>query len=305
MVVADSLAVDEFRNLHLAGDFLNSADFDPGPAVFSMASAGSSDAFVVKLNSQGRLLPSVDNDNDGDGVPDDLEPPQCRGERTVLDRNSDGCDDLVEEAIDRVLALRVVIGEDGPLGYYEQVLNLACVATRSPRDLCSRMQTYYGQVAPEWPPADGMVAEVLRNILHPDGENIYFSAALIDIGTEAAFLKYPLLRRILLEEGADRGDFATLVAGGVHFVTELGPGFHDYISAAIADADRADLAAVIEELRIEHDALIENAVVPGFVALGQVGIISPIPAEYAAGGVPPAARALRESIFGSGCGRSS
>jgi hypothetical protein len=50
------IAVDAAGNLAIVGNFLDVADFDPGPGTFDLASAGDLDAFVVKLSSDGNFI---------------------------------------------------------------------------------------------------------------------------------------------------------------------------------------------------------------------------------------------------------
>lgn len=50
-----AIAADAAGNAYLAGNFNDSADFDPGPGVFDLVSNGSSDIFVVKLDNYGNL----------------------------------------------------------------------------------------------------------------------------------------------------------------------------------------------------------------------------------------------------------
>jgi hypothetical protein len=47
------VTVDCFQNVLVTGDFQGTADFDPGPAVNSMTSAGSYDAFILRLRNMG------------------------------------------------------------------------------------------------------------------------------------------------------------------------------------------------------------------------------------------------------------
>lgn len=48
--------LDKFANIHVAGSFMGSTDFDPGIATMSLTSAGMSDAFIVKLNKDGNFI---------------------------------------------------------------------------------------------------------------------------------------------------------------------------------------------------------------------------------------------------------
>ena len=52
---ANAVAVDAAGNTWLAGSFQGTADFDPGPGVVNLTSAGSGDAFVLQLDAAGEL----------------------------------------------------------------------------------------------------------------------------------------------------------------------------------------------------------------------------------------------------------
>lgn len=51
-----SLALDKQGNLYITGYFRDTADFDPGPGVFNLISAGGEDIFICKLDSSGNLV---------------------------------------------------------------------------------------------------------------------------------------------------------------------------------------------------------------------------------------------------------
>ena len=51
----NSIRLDAAGNIYINGYFENTADFDPGPGVFNLVSAGATDIFVCKLNSDGNL----------------------------------------------------------------------------------------------------------------------------------------------------------------------------------------------------------------------------------------------------------
>lgn len=51
-----ALAVDGDGNSYITGDFLGTADFDPGPAVFNLTSEGTDDIFFAKLDPSGNFV---------------------------------------------------------------------------------------------------------------------------------------------------------------------------------------------------------------------------------------------------------
>jgi len=51
-----SVAVDASENVYAVGYFFNTVDFDPGPGIFNLTSAGNEDAFVLKLDPSGNFL---------------------------------------------------------------------------------------------------------------------------------------------------------------------------------------------------------------------------------------------------------
>lgn len=56
---AKSTTLDAAGNIYIAGTFVGTGDFDPGPGVFNLTSAGSSnsiDAYILKLDSSGNFL---------------------------------------------------------------------------------------------------------------------------------------------------------------------------------------------------------------------------------------------------------
>ncbi|HUP12902.1 MAG TPA: SBBP repeat-containing protein, partial [Niastella sp.] len=54
--VGYSIAVDGLGNVYTTGAFKGTADFDPGPGVADLTSAGEEDIFISKLNAAGNLI---------------------------------------------------------------------------------------------------------------------------------------------------------------------------------------------------------------------------------------------------------
>jgi gliding motility-associated-like protein len=53
---AFNLALDVSGNIFVTGDFLNTVDFDPGPATFNLTSFGNYDIFLCKLDNNGNFV---------------------------------------------------------------------------------------------------------------------------------------------------------------------------------------------------------------------------------------------------------
>jgi len=53
---SNALSMDNASNVYLSGYFENTVDFDPGAATYNLASSGSLDFFVLKLNSAGNFV---------------------------------------------------------------------------------------------------------------------------------------------------------------------------------------------------------------------------------------------------------
>ncbi|MEY3397745.1 MAG: hypothetical protein RL220_339, partial [Bacteroidota bacterium] len=51
-----AIQLDPDGNVYVAGGFRSTVDFDPGPGVFNLTSAGNLDFFLVKLNPQGQFI---------------------------------------------------------------------------------------------------------------------------------------------------------------------------------------------------------------------------------------------------------
>src|SRR5262249_31786455 len=51
-----NITVDSAGNIYVTGYFTGTADFDPGPGVYNITSAGLPDAFVAKYTAAGRFV---------------------------------------------------------------------------------------------------------------------------------------------------------------------------------------------------------------------------------------------------------
>lgn len=54
--VARSIKVDVSGDVYTMGSFNSTVDFDPGAGVFNLTSAGSSDSFISKLDTDGNFV---------------------------------------------------------------------------------------------------------------------------------------------------------------------------------------------------------------------------------------------------------
>jgi len=53
---SSTLKNDTLENVYVTGSFMGTVDFDPGPNIYSLTSAGHSDIFIAKLNASGNLV---------------------------------------------------------------------------------------------------------------------------------------------------------------------------------------------------------------------------------------------------------
>lgn len=53
---AEAITIDANNNIYIAGAFGGTADFDPGPGVYNLTSAGGADVYTMKLDSAGNLI---------------------------------------------------------------------------------------------------------------------------------------------------------------------------------------------------------------------------------------------------------
>ena len=111
----NSIDIDGDNNIHVLGFFSGTVDFDPGPGALNLTSNGSSDIFVLKLNSIGDLVwcksfGGVETDDGREVVVDDLGNSYVTGIfRSTVDLNpgvavenytSNGGDDIFIQKLD-------------------------------------------------------------------------------------------------------------------------------------------------------------------------------------------------------------
>jgi gliding motility-associated-like protein len=61
----NSIAIDASGNVFTTGDFIGTGDFDPGPATFSLTSAGDADGFISKLDASGNFVWAIQSGGTG------------------------------------------------------------------------------------------------------------------------------------------------------------------------------------------------------------------------------------------------
>src|SRR5690242_932445 len=54
--IGDVVTTDKNGNVYIAGSFYNTVDFNPGFGTLNLTSFGSSDGFIVKLDSSGNFI---------------------------------------------------------------------------------------------------------------------------------------------------------------------------------------------------------------------------------------------------------
>ena len=181
------------------------------------------------------------------------------------------------------------------LGYYGQIVNLLCAATRSDDGACTQMVRYYARY--DWAGAymqsvfDGFLGQsnsvdVARVATMADGQARVLLAA--------DYLTPPSFAAIT---GADQRDFAALLVGSVHFIQHLYPAFQRYLSQLVTDTDRTAIHGEILRVRTEHANLFQYGVVPGFMVELRQQHLSTVPAHIGQATVPVVARLLREALL--------
>lgn len=191
----------------------------------------------------------------------------------------------------------------GTRAFYFQVLNLICAASIATRSNCQPMSVETGGyvAGPAW--AGQWTWDVFDGYLVPNGADYaaaqtgasVIRAALILAG--CANLVMPGLPKGVACKTALAlaGDAGVGTAGLVHFVYSLHPQFRSATIAALLGGSGE--TAALKAIRLEHDALIKNAIVPGFDADVAEGYLSSQSATIAKALVPPQARCVRETAM--------
>jgi gliding motility-associated-like protein len=100
--VGYGIYADGTGNVYVTGDFMLTADFNPGPAVYNMVSAGNEDAFVLKLSNCAAVTYSTLNVFSCDPYTLNGQTYSSTGSYTQVLVNTAGCDSI--------LTLNLVIG---------------------------------------------------------------------------------------------------------------------------------------------------------------------------------------------------
>lgn len=187
-------------------------------------------------------------------------------------------------------------------GFYLQMLNLACAASRSADASCDPMAKYYAEE--DW--TGTWIHDVFNGVLKQYGGDVD-RARVQDLerraGRWSSLLRsgcvgvqeYISLRCRLLK----RKDLDTAFVGALHFAM-LQREFDSATRRAISDAlhsgadELTALRDAITEIRRQHEALFCLAVVPGFHVVGGRGAISEPAEQVAIRAVPYVAAKLRE-----------
>jgi hypothetical protein len=214
-------------------------------------------------------------------------------------RNSaSGGDAEVQEAT-RLYGLAARFGGE-TLGFYSQILNLACAARRSAAPQCLKMAKHYADH--EW--AGTWTYDVFNGFLKEYGGTINRDAVK-DLEARAGRWSSTVRLGCLLVFAERRcqliqkKDLDTLFAGALHFAM-LQDEYKKATRRAIADAlhsgqeELPALQAAIFDIRRQHEALFCYGVVPGFREVGGNAEISNPAERVAIQAVPYVAAVLRE-----------
>lgn len=205
----------------------------------------------------------------------------------------------------------------GTAGFFEQVLNIVCAAARSPRVVCSQMAATYAGT--QWA-SDGIGCEaepgrafcwvfnVFNGYLTKSGA-FELGAKLrktAQRGAEKMCSITPKLRRLSKSFAckwfARTDDGQTLYAGVLHFNNSLEPYFHR-VTKAVLSGDvgehltKSEISAALQTIRIQHNALVDHAVLPGFDNVYEQGGVSSTALTVAQWVVPFAAVCFREDAI--------
>jgi hypothetical protein len=71
-VSPSAITTDAAGNIYVAGSFLSNADFDPGPGVKNLSSAGGNDIFIAKYSAEGNLVFAHGFGNTQNDLADDI-----------------------------------------------------------------------------------------------------------------------------------------------------------------------------------------------------------------------------------------
>ena len=93
--------LDSVGNIYTTGHFQQTVDFDPGPGIFNLLSAGNDDVFVIKLQSESNTTTSINEDSWDSKI--NLYPNPTNGSITIESERSFG---------NAIIAARNILGQE-------------------------------------------------------------------------------------------------------------------------------------------------------------------------------------------------
>ena len=207
------------------------------------------------------------------------------------------------------------------VGYYRQILFIACAASQSTRTVCEPMQSSYNSISQGW--ADDWVFDVFEGYLNPDG--YYFSAQNAQTIASQANQVSIIIRSIChtaligLPIGQSAcaaipdNDIGALTAGIVHYIEHLQPNFVRATESRLhavqipatntlksnkeLESAMLSFKPVFNGIRAQHQQLFDNAVIPGFTQNASQYGVSAVGSAIANYIVPQSAVCVREYGF--------
>ncbi|KAF4624620.1 hypothetical protein G7Y89_g13550 [Cudoniella acicularis] len=189
---------------------------------------------------------------------------------------------LVEQACSNYKSVQTAA--PATLGYFGQIVNIVCAASKSMDPCCATYPTHFIH-------SDNLHQQYFLN---PANSPVNIAAETA-ISNDAVLIQ--LLEPWWLQYFFGSRDIGALLAGAQHFITNLAPAFTKYVDGLIehfaCTCNKTGLDSATASLEMEHQALFNCAVIPGFGVEGQRGELDPLPVTIAQLGVPLVAASLR------------
>jgi hypothetical protein len=239
--------------------------------------------------------------------------------RCTYSNRPDLWDPLVKAAGEQTLAIQA--GHDGTRGYFGQIVNIVCAASHSARGICDAMAAQTNHSRDPWAgsgysllatdtqcnsfEASCWVFNVFNSYLGGDLHKITKDARTIEADASKTVKR---ICQEVLPTPADLGcgplahttEAQAVYAGAIHFSVDLDPHFRSFTADVVEEAaakSPADVVSAIGTIDGEHEALLRNAVEPGFDLSYTTGALTKFGQRAAKASIPFAAVCLRESAI--------